>query len=330
MPPDFSAGTVRVVPTRRSEGVPGNPRRGSCARRRAPGSSWEVDYPPAFAWDDWYAVRRPSIRIEESRPRSDLQRPYSIEGEVAPHRQAFDSPRRPRVSSRRSGEFGSDNLVICEIEPIDVYHGRMVASGSNRRRPAMRWREFQSFPPRIALECLRVYFTGQRYSWRLLAFDRYAAGRVSIATGSASHPHRLKRASLARRHGDHPSPLGPLSDGQRLTSLICDRPPTMPASPRSGLGPRVPDTVGRTRFLRRSPGPARTSRLRPLRRRHRPLLSVFREYSYCSICRRCALQHKIGADFKARTKSSPRSHARAASGDRSQTPLHPQVSVIQR
>ena len=122
--------------------------------------------PPSFAWDDWYAlVGGRSIRIEEV---DDILRQIyndqyaRFEGEVADSRVEFDSPAEAsRHLKDKATEFGADIAGICEIEPTDVYRGRVVtekyAIAVGQR---MRWREFQVVPSReSAIECLRVYYT---------------------------------------------------------------------------------------------------------------------------------------------------------------------------
>ena len=122
--------------------------------------------PPSFAWDDWYAlVGGRSIRIEEV---DDILRQIyndqyaRFEGEVADSRVEFDSPAEAsRHLKDKATEFGADIAGICEIEPTDVYRGRVVtqkyAIALGQR---MRWREFQVVPSReSAIECLRVYYT---------------------------------------------------------------------------------------------------------------------------------------------------------------------------
>ena len=128
--------------------------------------SWELTPPPPFAWDDWYAlVGGRSIRIEEV---DDILRQIyndqyeRFEGEIADSRVEFDSPTEAaRHLKDKAAEFGADIVGICEIEPTDVYRGRVVtqkyAIAVGQR---MRWREFQVVPSReSAIECLRVYYT---------------------------------------------------------------------------------------------------------------------------------------------------------------------------
>jgi epoxyqueuosine reductase len=125
-----------------------------------------VTPPPSFAWDDWYAlVGGRSIRIEEV---DDILRQIyndqyeRFDGEVAESRIEFDSPAEAsRHLKNKATEFGADIVGICEIEPTDVYRGRVVnetfAIAVGQR---MRWREFQVVPSReSAIECLRVYYT---------------------------------------------------------------------------------------------------------------------------------------------------------------------------
>jgi epoxyqueuosine reductase len=135
--------------------------------------------PPAFAWDDWYAlVGGRSIRIEEVD--DILRRIYNdqyqrFEGEVADTRVEFDSPADASQHLKdKAIEFGADIVGICEIEATDVYRGRVVpdkyAIAVGQR---MRWREFQVVPSReSAIECLRVYYTLGETVIKLAAYLR--------------------------------------------------------------------------------------------------------------------------------------------------------------
>jgi epoxyqueuosine reductase len=122
--------------------------------------------PPAFAWEDWYAsVGGRSIRIAAAddllRRIYDDQYPR-FHGDVARERRRFESPEQAAQHLKQKAlEFGADIVGICEIEPSDVYRGRVVtekyAIAVGQR---MRWREFQIVPSeRSAIECLRVYFS---------------------------------------------------------------------------------------------------------------------------------------------------------------------------
>jgi hypothetical protein len=87
--------------------------------------------PPAFAWDECYAaVGGRSIRLSEV---TDLlQEIYNhqyprFDGEVASVRQTFTSPAdTARHVKDKALEFGADIVGICEIEPRDVYRGRVI------------------------------------------------------------------------------------------------------------------------------------------------------------------------------------------------------------
>ena len=122
--------------------------------------------PSAFAWEEWYArVGGRSIQIDEVdrylRQIREDQYPR-FEGEVAPVATPFESPEAAAQHVKDAARAcGADIVGICEIEPADVYQGRVVthryaiAVGAR-----MRWREFQVVPSReSAIECLRVYFT---------------------------------------------------------------------------------------------------------------------------------------------------------------------------
>src|SRR5512139_35249 len=122
--------------------------------------------PPAFSWEDWYdAVGGRSIRIdavdEYLRSIFNGQQPR-FTGPVAERRHEFASPEDAAAHLKAKAlEFGADIVGICEIEPSDVYRGRMVTdSHAIAVGQRMRWREFQVVPSHeSAVECLRVYFT---------------------------------------------------------------------------------------------------------------------------------------------------------------------------
>jgi ferredoxin len=122
--------------------------------------------PPAFAWEEWYArVGGRSIRIDavDTYLRQIYEEQYPrFEGTTAPEAVPFTTPEAAaRHVKEKALAFGADIVGICEIEPSDVYRGRVVthryaiAVGAR-----MRWRAFQVVPSReSAIECLRVYFT---------------------------------------------------------------------------------------------------------------------------------------------------------------------------
>jgi epoxyqueuosine reductase len=132
----------------------------------SPGRIGPAPTPPAFAWDEWYAaVGGRTIKIEDvdaylKKIRED-QYPR-FQGAVAPERHAFASPAEAAQQLKAKAlELGADIVGVCEIEPSDVYRGRVVtekyAIAVGQR---MRWREFQVVPSQeSAIECLRVYFT---------------------------------------------------------------------------------------------------------------------------------------------------------------------------
>jgi len=119
-----------------------------------------------------------SIRIEEV---DDILRQIyndqyqRFEGDVADMRVEFDSPAdASQHLKEKASEFGADIVGICEIEPTDVYRGRVVtekyAIAVGQR---MRWREFQVVPSReSAIECLRVYYTLGETVIKLAAYLR--------------------------------------------------------------------------------------------------------------------------------------------------------------
>jgi epoxyqueuosine reductase QueG len=274
--------------------------------------------PPAFAWDEWYAlVGGRSIRIEEV---DDILRQIyndqykRFEGAVANTRVEFDSPDdASRHLKDKAAEFGADIVGICEIEPTDVYRGRVVtdkyAIAVGQR---MRWREFQVVPSReSAIECLRVYFTLGETVIKLAAYLRsigYAC-KIEHPIGDSDLLHvpiGLKAGfGELGRHGSIINPtLGPLFRmGSVATSIplaidhpidagiakFCDacRACRKFCPARAIPDERTPeagkDHLGYDRYV------VDTGRCFP----------YFAKYSYCSICLPvCAYNHKEWAkDF---------------------------------
>ena len=197
--------------------------------------------PAAFAWEDWYAAAggrqpRPAEIDDILRRIRDEQEPR-FGGTVARERHAFASGEEAaRDVKDRSLEFGADIVVICAIEPSDVYQGRTcehryaIAVGQR-----MRWREFQVVPSReSAIECLRVYYTLGETVIQLAAYIRSLGWACTvehpIGDSDLLHiPIGLKAGfGELGRHGSiiHPT-LGPLFRmGSVATSLplAVDRP----------------------------------------------------------------------------------------------------------
>lgn len=120
--------------------------------------------PPAFDWTAWYAgIGGRTIAIAEVdeilRRIHDEQAPR-FSGEVAAVRRDLGPPEVAAAEVKaRAKAFGADIVGICEIEPSDVYRGRVVteryAIAVGQR---MLWRKFQVVPSEeSAIECLRVY-----------------------------------------------------------------------------------------------------------------------------------------------------------------------------
>jgi ferredoxin len=275
--------------------------------------------PPAFAWEDWYAsVGGRSIRIDAAddllRRIYDDQYPR-FHGDVAPERRCFASPDEAAQHLKEKAlEFGADIVGICEIEPSDVYRGRVVAEKyAIAVGQRMRWREFQVVPSeRSAIECLRVYFTLGETVIQLAAYLRSIGHHCKvehpIGDSDLLHiPIGLKAGfGELGRHGSiiHPS-LGPLFRmGSVTTSLelaidhpidagiakFCDTcracrkycpPRAIPDHRSSDAGT---DHLGYDRYV------VDTGRCFP----------YFAKYSYCSICLPvCAYNHKEWArDFE--------------------------------
>jgi len=277
-----------------------------------------VTPPPSFAWDDWYAlVGGRSIRIEEV---DDILRQIyndqyeRFEGEIADSRVEFDSPAEAaRHLKDKAAEFGADIVGICEIEPTDVYRGRVVtqkyAIAVGQR---MRWREFQVVPSReSAIECLRVYYTLGETVIRLATYLRsigYAC-KIEHPIGDSDLLHipiGLKAGfGELGRHGSIINPrLGPLFRmGSVATSIplaidhpidagiakfcdacrACRKFCPADAIPDERTPEAGKDHLGYDRYV------IDTGRCFP----------YFAKYSYCSICLPvCAYNHKEWAkDF---------------------------------
>jgi len=274
--------------------------------------------PPPFAWDNWYAlVGGRSIRIEEV---DDILRQIyndqynRFEGEVSDTRVDFASPAEAaRDIKDKAIQFGADIVGICEIEPTDVYRGRVVtekyAIAVGQR---MRWREFQVVPSReSAIECLRVYFTLGETVIKLAAYLRSIGYpcKIEHPIGDSDLLHipiGLKAGfGELGRHGSIINPtLGPLFRmGSVATSIplaidhpvdagiakFCDAcracrkfcPPQAIPDERSALAGK--DHLGYDRYV------VDTGRCFP----------YFAKHSYCSICLPvCAYNHKEWAkDF---------------------------------
>src|SRR5688572_20779967 len=180
--------------------------------------------PPAFAWDDWYAaVGGRSISIDEvERMLKEIREDQyqRFDSVVNPQKTIFKNPQEAADHIKAKAlEFGADIIGICEIEPTDVYKGKVVhekfAIALGQR---MRWREFQVVPSReSAIECMRVYHSLGEVIIRLAAYIRslgYAC-KVEHPIGDSDLLHipiGLKAGfGELGRHGSiiHPK-LGPL------------------------------------------------------------------------------------------------------------------------
>jgi ferredoxin len=283
--------------------------------------------PPPFAWEAWYeSVGGRSIRIAEvdAYLRKIYDDQYArFDGPVASARHEFASPEEAsRLVKERALAFGADIAGICEIEPGDVYRGRMVTHKyAIAVGQAMRWREFQVVPSReSAIECLRVYFTLGETVIQLAAFIRSIghACQIEHPIGDSDLLHipiGLKAGfGELGRHGSiiHPR-LGPLF---RMGSVATSMPLAIDAPIDAGIA-RFCDACRACRKFcpadaipdERSPEAGKdhlgydryvvdTGRCFP----------YFAKHQYCSICLPvCAYNHKEWArDFDGfRTKLFP-------------------------
>lgn len=190
--------------------------------------------PPAFSWDDWYAsVGGRSINIAEVddilKEIREYQYPKFV-GEVNPNRTIFESGLASSVVKKKAFELGADEAGIAEIEPADIYKGRII----NEKyaiviAQKMLWRNFQDVPSRdSAIECLRVYFSLGEVVIQLADFIRSLGYPCTvehpIGDSDVLHVPLALKAGFGElgRHGSiiHPT-MGPLF---RLGSVITDMP----------------------------------------------------------------------------------------------------------
>jgi len=120
--------------------------------------------PPSFAWDDWYAaVGGRSIHIDEvQRLLKEIHEDQykRFDSEVAAEKKVFANQIvASNAIKQKATELGADMVGVCEIEPSDVYRGKVVtekfAIALGQR---MKWKEFQVVPSHeSAIESMRVY-----------------------------------------------------------------------------------------------------------------------------------------------------------------------------
>jgi hypothetical protein len=134
---------------------------------------------PPFSWDDWYeSIGGRIIHIDEvDRLLKEIKEDQynRFNSEVAPEKKQFTNPHEAStVIKQKATELGADLVGICEIEPSDVYKGKVVtekyAIALGQR---MRWREFQVVPSReSAIECMRIYHSLGEVIIQLAAYIR--------------------------------------------------------------------------------------------------------------------------------------------------------------
>jgi epoxyqueuosine reductase len=275
--------------------------------------------PPAFAWDEWYAsVGGRTIDIPELQQllddiRNDQYKRF--ESGVSPVVTEFESPVAAAAAIKlKATELGADMVGICEIEPSDVYRGKVVtdkyAIALGQR---MKWREFQVVPSReSAIESMRVYHSLGEIIIQLAYYIRSLGYpcKIEHPIGDSDLLHipiGLKAGfGELGRHGSiiHPT-IGPLFRmGSIATSMalaidqpvdagiaaFCDKckacriycPPKAIPDERSPSAGK--DHIGKDRYL------VDTGRCFP----------YFAKHDYCSICLPvCVYNHKEWArDFE--------------------------------
>lgn len=193
--------------------------------------------PVAFEWDKWYAkVGGRTIHIDEVNEILGYihnEQYLRFNGEVAAKTTPLSNDEASLLIKEKAKAFGADLVGICEIEPSDVYQGRIVtekfAIAVGQR---MRWREFQTVPSHeSAIECLRVYHSLGETVIALAEFIRSLGYpcRVEHPIGDSDILHipiGLKAGfGELGRHGSIINPqLGPLF---RMGSVITDLPMTI-------------------------------------------------------------------------------------------------------
>ncbi|HLP11485.1 MAG TPA: reductive dehalogenase domain-containing protein [Flavobacteriales bacterium] len=189
---------------------------------------------PAFSWDDWYeSVGGRTIHIDEvERLLKEIKEDQykRFDSEVNPVKHVFASNAEAAAHiKQKATEFGADLVGVCEIEPSDVYRGKVVtekyAIALGQR---MRWREFQVVPSReSAIECMRIYHSLGEVVIKLAAHIRslgYAC-KIEHPIGDSDllHVPIALKAGFGElgRHGSIINPkLGPLFRmGSIATSL---------------------------------------------------------------------------------------------------------------
>lgn len=191
--------------------------------------------PPAFLWDEWYRSiggRRINIKEVDGILSQIREHQYPrFKGNVNPTLTNFANATLAAAAVKQKGfELGADEVGIAEIEPGDIYKGRVV----NEKyaivvAQRMLWRNFQDVPSHdSAVECLRVYFSLGEVVIRLADYVRslgYACTvEHPVGDSDVLHVPLALKAGFGElgRHGSiiHPK-MGPLF---RLGSVITDMP----------------------------------------------------------------------------------------------------------
>ncbi len=191
--------------------------------------------PPAFSWDDWYSsVGGRTINITEVNSILNEIKEYQypkFKGEVNNVQARFSSPEEASSAIKKKAfELGADEVGIAEIEPSDIYKGRII----NEKfaiviGQKMLWRYFQEVPSHdSAVECLRIYFSLGEVVIQLAEYIRSLGYPCTvehpIGDSDVLHIPLALKAGFGElgRHGSiiHPK-MGPLF---RLGSVITDMP----------------------------------------------------------------------------------------------------------
>lgn len=191
--------------------------------------------PPAFCWDEWYSsVGGRTIHISEVDAILKEIKEYQYQkfkGEVNNSQTKFSSPAEASaVIKKKAFELGADEVGIAEIEPSDIYKGRVIHEKfAIVIGQKMLWRYFQEVPSHdSAVECLRIYFSLGEVVIQLADYIRSLGYPCTvehpIGDSDVLHIPLALKAGFGElgRHGSiiHPK-MGPLF---RLGSVITDMP----------------------------------------------------------------------------------------------------------
>jgi len=191
--------------------------------------------PPAFQWDEWYqSIGGRRIKINEVEEILGQIREFQyprFTGIVNSESTIFkNSALASAAIKQKAFELGANEVGIAEIEPADIYQGRIVKEKyAIIVAQRMKWRHFQEVPSHeSAVECLQIYYTLGEVVIQLAEYVRHLGYACTvehpIGDSDVLHIPLALKAGFGElgRHGSiiHPK-MGPLF---RLGSVITDMP----------------------------------------------------------------------------------------------------------